>query len=134
MRSFITRNYFGFLQTTRDGDRKHMAKFNLTLPVDRGVTHLMIGPENVGWRSVMSSSSSSKQVLVCCRVAIRVRTGMVTGVTCVTLVTGETWVILGGVCIGFPCREGQVFVRRKGEKKKKGLSQLNLQLLQGFVN
>lgn len=48
------------------------------------------------------------------------RAGMVTGVTCVTLVTGETWVILGGVCIGFPCREGQVFVRRKGKKKKKG--------------
>lgn len=79
----------------------------------------MIGPEKVGCRSVMSSSSSSKKALVCCRVAIRVRTGMLTdatGETCEALVTGEeAGVSLGGVCTGVTCREQ----RREEEKKKK---------------
>lgn len=78
----------------------------------------MIGPEKVGCRSVMSSSSSSKKALVCCRVAIRVRTGMLTdatGETCEALVTGEeVEVSLGGVCTGFTCRE-----QRREERKKK---------------
>lgn len=76
----------------------------------------MIGPEKVGCRSVMSSSSSSKKVLVCCRVAIRVRTGMLTdatGETCEALVTGEeAGVSLGGVCTGFTCTE------QREERKK----------------
>lgn len=80
----------------------------------------MIGPEKVGCRSVMSSSSSSKKALVCCRVAIRVRTGMLTdatGETCEALVTGEeAGVSLGGVCTGVTCREQ----RREERKKKKG--------------
>lgn len=77
----------------------------------------MIGPEKVGCRSVMSSSSSSKKALVCCRVAIRVRTGMLTdatGETCEALVTGEeAGVSLGGVCTGVTCRE-----QRREERKK----------------
>lgn len=95
-----------------------------TSPAEGGrAAHLMIGPEKVGCRSVMSSSSSSKKALVCCRVAIRVRVGMLTdatGETCEALVTGEeAEVSLGGVCTGFTCRERRREEIKKRNKKKK---------------
>ena len=86
----------------------------------------MIGPENVGWRSVMSSSSSWKQVLVCWRVDMRVRTGIESADT---LPSAATCVTLGGDGIGFVCRAGQTFQKEKQRAEDIKSISLGLRLL-----